>query len=238
MWMSSMTWGVKRELWPSTWVLRLSFFFVAGTVTGAFFSFAMFCFPFSECLEDELLLGRLEVVVVPELPAGADLLHVLGTLGRLETVQLQLALQPLHVEVSHLGWYGIDAESIDSSADVNRAVVHRVAQVLAGIAKDDHASALHHEAAESAGPAAGDDRAALHVDTHAGAHIALTDEVATAERRAEGRARVLLDHHRSGEHVLGARPADAACDVDVRSVDQAAAEIAETAFDGQFEAVE
>ena len=36
-----MTCGVKMPLWPSTCVFRLSFFFVVGAVTGAFFSFAM-----------------------------------------------------------------------------------------------------------------------------------------------------------------------------------------------------
>src|ERR1035438_6188777 len=106
MWMSSITWGVKMELWPSTCVFRLSFFFVVGTVSGAFFSFAMVCFPFSQCLENELLLGRLEIVVVPELPAGDDLLHVLRALGRLEAIHLQLALEPLHVEIGHFGRYG------------------------------------------------------------------------------------------------------------------------------------
>src|SRR5208283_1041318 len=189
-------------------------------------------------LQDELLLGRLEIVIVPQLPAGADLLHVLRALRRLEAIQFQLALQPLHVEVGHLGRYGIDAEPINLAADINRAVVHGVAQVLAGVAEDDHASTLHHEAAERARPAAHDDRASLHVDTDARADIALADEVAAAQGGAEGRARVLLDQHRPGEHVLGARPADAALDVDIRSVDQSTAEIAEASLDGQVQAVE
>src|SRR3984957_11353399 len=238
MWMSSMTWGVKMPLWPSTCVFRLSFFLVVGSVTGAFFSFAMVCFPFSQYLENELLLGGLEVVVVPKLPAGDDLLHVPRAPRRLEAIHLQLALEPLYVEIGHVGRYGIDAQPIDLPADIDRAVVHRVAEVLAGIAQDHHASALHHETAERAGPPADDDRAALHVDAHAGTHIAPADEVAAAQRGAESRSRVLVDDHGPGEHVLRARPADTALDVDVRSVDQAAAEIAEAAFDGEVQPVE
>ena len=151
---------------------------------------------------------------------------------------LKLALEPLRLELGHLAGYRIDAQPIDLAADVDRAVVHRIAQVLAGIAQDHHAPALHHEAAERAGAAADDDRAALHVDADARADIALADEIAAAHRGAESRARVLLDHHRPGEHVLGARPADTALDVDVGPVDQAAAEIAEAPFDGEVEAVE
>src|SRR3546814_3143229 len=55
---------------------------------------------------------------------------------------------------------------------------------------------------------------------------------------AEGRAVVLLDHDRPGQHVLRAGPAHAALDADVRPVDQAAAEIAQAAFDMQVELVE
>src|SRR4029077_505714 len=82
------------------------------------------------------------------------------------------------------------------------------------------------------------DRAALHVDAHTRADIALADEVTAAQGSAEGRARILLDHHGAGEHVLGARPADAALDADVGSVDQSAAEIAQAPFDGEIEAIE
>ncbi len=41
MWMSSMTCGVKIELWPSRCVSRLSFFFVTGIEAGTLVTFAM-----------------------------------------------------------------------------------------------------------------------------------------------------------------------------------------------------
>src|SRR6185295_571688 len=93
----------------------------------------------------------------------------------------------------------------------------------------------HHEAAERARPAADQDGAALLVDPDARADIALAHQVAAADRRAEGGAGVLLDHDPAAQHVLRARPADPAGDRDVRTVDQAAAEIAEAALDVQVE---
>src|SRR6185436_16202397 len=128
-----------------------------------------------------------------------------------------------------------DAEVGDLAADIDRAVIHGVAEILAGVAQDDHAPARHHEAAESAGAAADQDGAALLVDADARADIALAHQVAAADRGAEGGAGVLLDHDPAGEHVLRARPADAAGDRDVRPVDQSAAEIAEAALDVQVE---
>src|ERR1700687_3524798 len=99
MWMSSITCGVKIELWPSTLVLRPSGCLVDGVAAGSFVSFAMDWSFRAANLENELLLGGLEVVVVPELPAGHDLVQVPDALRRLEAVQLQLALEPLHIEV-------------------------------------------------------------------------------------------------------------------------------------------
>src|SRR5262245_27348957 len=188
-----------------------------------------------EALQNDLLLGRLEVVVVPQLLAGHDLGEVLDPVRRLETVEPELALQPLHLEVGHLAFDRIDAEPGDLAADIDGAVIHGIAEVLAGIAQDDHAPALHHEAAERAGAPADQDGAALLVDADARADIALADQVAAADRGAEGRAGVLLDHHLAREHVLRAGPADAAGDGDVRPVDQAAAEITEAALDVQVE---
>src|SRR5580704_6183140 len=194
MWISSMTSGVKRRLWPSTCVLRRSFFFVVGSGAGAFFSFAMCCLPFREprvnwrganglpeSSENELLLGGLEIVVIQQLSARGDLVHFLHAPRGGEAVHLKFAFQPLHVEVGHLRRHGIDPEARDLAADVDRAVVHGIAEVLAGIAEDDHASALHHEAAESPGAATNDDRAALHIDTDARADVALAHQVTATD---------------------------------------------------------
>src|SRR5688572_4744794 len=232
MWMSSMTSGVKMRLWPRRLVSRLAFF--TGSTCGATFSCDMMR-SFPVILENDLLLGRLEIVVVPQLLTGHDLGEVLDAVRRLEPVELQLALQELHLEVGHLALDRVDAEAGDLAADIDRAVIHGIAEVLAGVTQDDHAAALHHEAAEGAGAPADQDGAALLVDADAGADIALAHQVAAADRGAEGGAGVLLDDHAAAQHVLRARPADAAGDVDVRPVDQAAAEIAQAALDVQVE---
>src|SRR5215469_8608332 len=226
------------KLLPSRLVLRASFFLVAGFAAGAFFSLAMILFLLRDLLKNQLLFGGLEIVVVPELTPGDDLLHGLDALGRLEAVHLQLALQPLHVEIGYLARHRIDAEALDFAADIDGAVIHGIAEILAGIPQYDHAAALHHEAAEGSRPAADDDGAALHVDAHAGTDIAHADEIAPAHGGAEGGARVLLDHHGPRHHVLCAGPADAALYADVRPVDQAAAEIAEAALDMEVQAVQ
>src|SRR5262249_44468126 len=108
----------------------------------------------------------------------------------------------------------------------------------AGVAQDDHPAALHHEAGEGPGPAADEDGAALHVDAGAAAHVPPADQVPAAQGRPEGRAGVLLNDHRAGQHVLGAGPADPPLDVDVGAVDQAAAEVAEAALEDEAQAVE
>ena len=59
------------------------------------------------------LLGGLEVVVVPQLLAGDDLGHVRRSPGRLETVQGELALEPLLIELRHLALHRVDAEVPD-----------------------------------------------------------------------------------------------------------------------------
>src|SRR3954464_11820846 len=75
-------------------------------------------------LEDELALGRLEVVVVVELLAAHELLQ----LGRLaEPVDGELARDELGVRFRPLAGYAVDAQRAHLAADVDRAVVHRVA---------------------------------------------------------------------------------------------------------------
>src|SRR5262249_57973367 len=76
-------------------------------------------------LQDELALGRLEVVVVPELLA-ADELAERGR--RAHPVDPQLALEQLVVVRGELRLDAGDAKGGDLAADVERAVVHRVAE--------------------------------------------------------------------------------------------------------------
>ncbi len=76
-----------------------------------------------------------------------------------------------------------------------------------------------------------EDRAALLVDPAARADAALDHQVAAAQRRARERAGVDLDDDDAGHHVLAGRPADAPVDLDLRAVDQTAAEVAERALE-------
>src|SRR3546814_198956 len=205
--MSSMTVGGNMKLPPSRLVLRFVFF-AAGSADGAIFSLAIFQSLSRQPLEHDLLFGRFQIVVVPQLLARDDLLHLLDAVRRGEPVLLQLSFEPLAIEIVHRARHRVDAEPGYLAADIDRAVIHGVAKVHACIAQDDHAAALHHEAAEGAGATADDDGAALLVDAGAGADVALAHQVAAADRRAEGRAGVLLDDQRAGHHVLAAGPAD------------------------------
>ena len=155
-----------------------------------------------------------------------------GTPAACRARRSELALDQLGVGVGPLAGHAVDAERLDRAADVDHAVVHRVAEARAGVAADDLAAALHHEAGHRAGIAEDQDRAALLVDARAGADAALDDDVAAAQRGAGQRAGVAVDHHDARHHVLAGRPADAAGDMDLRAVDHAAAEIAEGAFEG------
>jgi hypothetical protein len=142
------------------------------------------------------------------------------------------------IEIGYLGPNGVDAEACRLATDIDGAIIHRIAEILAGVAADHHAPALHHEAGEGPGVAADDDRAAFHVDARARADIALAHEVAAPDRRAELRAGVFLDQDGPAHHVLGAGPADAAGDAHIGAVDEAEAEIAERTLDDQIEPIE
>ena len=138
----------------------------------------------------------------------------------------------------HSPGHAVDAERLHLAADVEDAVVHRVAQARADVAADDLAAALHHEAVHRAGAAEGEDRAALLVDAAAGADAALDHEVAAADGRAGQRAGVAVDHDHARHHVLAGRPAHAAGDVHLWPVDHAAAEVAQAALERDLAAGE
>src|SRR5215204_3919953 len=94
-------------------------------------------------LEHQLPLARLELVVVVELLAANELLE----LGRLaEAVDPELALDQLRVRLGPVAGHTVDPQRLDLAGDVDRAVVHRVAEARADVAADDLAAALHHEA--------------------------------------------------------------------------------------------
>src|SRR5207248_4150581 len=179
-------------------------------------------------LQHQLSLGRLQIVVVVELLAAHELLE----LGRAaEVVDAELALDELGVGVGPLARHAVDAERLDLSADVDDPVVHGVAQPGADVAADHLPAALHHEPVHRAGAPERDDGAALLVDAAAGADPALHHDIAAAQRSTGQGAGVAVDDDDARHHVLAGRPADAAGDVHLGPVDQAAAEIAEAALE-------
>src|SRR6188472_1592539 len=130
MWMSSMTDGVNRKFWPRMLLLR-SPSRSRNRAAG-----------FSSCInlssQHELLLGRLEIVVIPQLLAGDDLAHARKPARRLDPVDVQLARKPGDIQLGHLSIHCVDAERFDLAADVNGAVVHRIAKILSRVAQNDH----------------------------------------------------------------------------------------------------
>src|SRR6478735_9078311 len=174
--------------------------------------------------DHQLLLGGLErVVVVEDLPA--DELLELGR--RAEVVDAELALDELGVRFSPLSRNAVDSQRLDLPCDVDRPVVHRVAEPWSRVTADDLAAALHHEPGHRPDGATDDDRAALLVDASACPDATLDDEIAATHRSAGQGATVLVDDDHAGHHVLARRPADSALDVDLRPVDQPAGEVAE-----------
>src|SRR6266568_1666823 len=157
-WMSLITSGVKMLLCPSTALPSASI-----VVTCAYAS---------QCSQDELAFGRLEVVVIPQLPPADELAE---RTGRLDPVDAELAGEKLVVMLGQLGLDAVDPERCDLPADVDRAVVHRVAQPAADVADDDLPAALEHEPRHHARVAADDDGAALLVDAGTGADITADD---------------------------------------------------------------
>src|SRR4051794_23512112 len=214
--MSSMTSGVKIGLEPSA--------------PRRIWSSAM-----QPSLQDQPPLGGLEVVVVVELLAAHELLE---RRRAAQAVDAELALDQLRVGVVPLALDAVDAERAHLAPDVERAVVHRVAQAVPDVAADDLAAALHNEGGHRAGVAEHEDRPALLVDARARADVALDDEVPAADGRAGQRAGVLLDHDDAGHHVLAGRPARAAGDGDLRAVDQAAGEVADAALEADAAAAQ
>src|SRR4051812_21611495 len=97
---------------------------------------------FLQVSEHELLLVGLEIVVVPQLLAGDDLLEVIDAFAGIEIVHLELARQPFAVAAGEGGRHGVDAQAPRLAAEIDGAVIHRVAEVLAGVAADDHAPTL------------------------------------------------------------------------------------------------
>src|SRR5438105_2994291 len=166
MWMSLMTSGVKIFERPR--MLRCE-----GAVSSA-------------TLEHQLPFGRLEVVVVVEhLPAD----ELLELRRRAEPVDAELPLDQLGVAVRPLAGHAVDPERLPLPADVDRAVVHRVAEARADVAAEDLPAPLHHEARHRAGVAEHDHGAAFLVDPGARADPALDHDVAAADRGRRQRAR-------------------------------------------------
>src|SRR5919205_1071053 len=77
---------------------------------------------------------------------------------RAQAVDAELALDELGVRIGPLAGDAVDPERLHRAGDVQRAVVHGVAEARARVAEDDLAAALHHERGVRARVAAHDDR--------------------------------------------------------------------------------
>src|SRR5215472_14200844 len=152
-WMSLITSGVKMLLCPST-ALPSPSIVVTFRLSGPAVQFRL--------SEHELAFGRLEVVVVPELATAHELAE---RAGRLDSVNAELAGEEFVVVGRQPGLDAVDPERGDLAADVDRAVVHGVAEAAADVAADDLPAALEHEPRHRASVAADDDGPALLVDT-------------------------------------------------------------------------
>src|SRR6266852_1401535 len=99
-WMSLITSGVKMLLCPSTARPPSSLVLISWASPLA-------ASPWPGNSEDELALGRLKVVVVPELPAADELAE---RRRALQPVYPELAVQELIVAVGQLGLHAVDTE--------------------------------------------------------------------------------------------------------------------------------
>src|SRR5689334_7350151 len=125
-WMSLMTSGVKMLLRPRTDLAPSSVWLMS----------------IPESSEDELALGRLEVVVVPELAPA----HEFPERGRRrDAVDPQLAFQQFVIGGLQPGLDAVHAQRRHPAAHVDGAVVHGVAEPAAHVAADDLAAPLQHE---------------------------------------------------------------------------------------------
>src|SRR5262245_4700245 len=151
--MSLMTSGVKIRLLP-----RMNFSGSAGALTLPlpFLPLLSFFIVSAQPLasQHQFLFRRLEIVVVPQLLAGDDPAEGADAVLRQQLVAAELGLEPALVEIGDRAPHGIDAEALRLAGDIDRAVIHGIAEILPGIAADHHPPALHHEAGESAGIAA------------------------------------------------------------------------------------
>src|SRR6266446_5922816 len=99
--MSSMTAGVNRKFCPRMRLLRAEG--VSSRARGAAMTSFSKGIVVSSGSEHELLLGRFEIVVVPELFAGDDLAHIGDAARGIEPVHVQFAREPRFVGFPQLG---------------------------------------------------------------------------------------------------------------------------------------
>src|SRR6266480_4545100 len=184
-WMSLITSGVKMLLRPRTARLPSSAVLIRCSLPVLAGGVAAGVGRRPRRLQDELALGRLEVVVVPELLA-ADELAERGL--RTHPVDPQLALEQFVVFRGELRLDAVNPEGGDLAADVDRAVIHGVAEPAAHVPADNLPPALQHESRHGPRVAAHDDRAALLVDAGACPHVAPDHQVAAAQRGTGQRA--------------------------------------------------
>src|SRR4029078_5901540 len=96
--------------------------------------------PSLRSLQHQFLFGRLEIVVVPQLLAGDDLAEGIDAALRRDVGEAELSLEPWCREIVRGAPHRIGAEARGLARDIDRAVIHGISEILAGIAADHHAA--------------------------------------------------------------------------------------------------
>src|SRR3990172_13203539 len=107
--MSLMTSGVK--IWLRPRMKRCASAGALAPLPLPFLLFLIFPLPSLRALQHQFLLGRFEIVVVPQLLAGDDLAEGARARFRQEVVHAELALEPRLVEIGQGSPHRIDAEA-------------------------------------------------------------------------------------------------------------------------------
>ena len=166
--------------------------------------------------------ARLRPGVVEVLARVDDLLQGAGERNLVAIEEGEDVVGLVRLEV---GLHRVVSERHDLAADVDRAAVDVLPDLLARVAADHEPPAVHHVPGHEAGAARAAERALLHHLTGPGADVAVHDHVRPADRYARDCPRVAPDHDRAAEHVVGEAPADVAVDLEARPVGEPGAEV-------------
>ncbi len=170
--------------------------------------------------------ARLGARVVEVLARVDDLLEPAAERDLVALEEFEDVILLIRLELDLLG---VGAEPDDSPADVDRAAVDVLADLLARVAADDEPAAVHHVTGHEVRVARAAERPGLHHLAGAGAEVAVHDDVRAADRNARDRACVAPHDHRALVHVVGEAPAHVSLYLEPRQIGEARAEVARRA---------